>query len=547
MLWRRVPSPSWGRVRSDNFLSERRMEYPNVSSHIVVVPQTRPGTSSPRGYAALVLGVLLLMVGVSSASAAILQVPHSYATIQAGIVAASAGDTVLVAPGVYFENVTMKPGVHIQGEPGAILDGSQGAGEVVSAASGVERTAVLSGFVVRRGRQAGIFLNQATPTLRNNVIIDNAGPGINCAQASPYVLNNAIVANAGGGIVCQYPGTIPVIIYNAFWQNQPADVLGCTPGIGNRYEDPGFVNASQDNYRLRPGSPLINAGDPDPALHDSDRSRSDIGAYGGPPPRQEVQRASVASSIFEELFGAPDVLRNSLSASGLPGIIHVPTATTVPNGSLDVNYNTTIDPNVFPGVTQQKNFNFALGFLPRLTIGGRGTVATDTNLPNDPSRVLGNDLARDISANVQFLLLEDKSWWPRIAVGLEDIGGGAHFFRSGYVTLSKTLFGRLRGTAGFGTGPDVLKGPFAGVEVALNRFVTLLGEYDADNLNAGVRLFPLPEKWEAYGIPRPTVDVLWQKDQHVSWGISLRSVLGEAKFQAQREARADKRYSRRSP
>jgi Exopolysaccharide biosynthesis protein YbjH len=41
-------------------------------------------------------------------------------------------------------------------------------------------------------------------------------------------------------------------------------------------------------------------------------------------------------------------------------------------------------------------------------------------------------------------------------------------------------------------------------------------------------------------------DVLWQQDQHVSWGISLRSVLGEAKFQAQREARANKRYSRRN-
>jgi exopolysaccharide biosynthesis protein YbjH/parallel beta helix pectate lyase-like protein len=488
----------------------------------------------------------VLTIYVPYASAAILRVPHSYATIQAGIAAASAGDTVLIAPGVYFENVSMKPGVHIQGEPGAILDGSQGAGAVVSAASGVELTAVLSGFVVRRGQQAGIFLNQAAPTLRNNVIIENAGPGIDCAQASPSIVNNAIVANAGGGIVCQYPGTAPVITYNVFWQNQPADVLGCTPGIGNRYEDPGFVNASQGNYRLRPDSPLINAGDPDPALHDRDGSRSDIGAYGGPPPRQESPRASVASSIFEELFGTPEVLRNSLSASGLPGIIHVPTATTVPDGSLDVGYNTTRDPQAFPGVNQQKNFNFAFGFLPRLTIGGRGTVATDTNLPNDSSRVLGNDLARDISANAQFLLLEDKSWWPSIAVGLQDIGGGAAFLRSGYVTLSKTLFGRLRGTFGVGTGPDVLKGPFAGAELALNRFVTLLGEYDADAFNAGVRLFPLPEKWEAYGIPRPTVDVIWQEGGHVSWGISFRSVLGEAKYQAQREARAGKRYSRPS-
>src|SRR5262249_43251057 len=193
-------------------------------------------------YAGLVLGMLVLVVCVPYAPAAILRVPHSYSTIQAGIAAASADDTVLVAPGVYFESVTMKPGVHIQGEPGAILDRSQGGGAVVSASSGVERTAVLAGFVVRRGRHAGILLNQAAPTLRNNIIIEHAGPGIDCAQASPYVLNNAIVGNAGGGIVCQYPGTDPVITYNAFWHNQPADVLGCTPGIGNRYPEPGFVN-----------------------------------------------------------------------------------------------------------------------------------------------------------------------------------------------------------------------------------------------------------------------------------------------------------------
>ena len=110
-------------------------------------------------------------------------------------------------------------------------------------------------------------------------------------------------------------------------------------------------------------------------MRDPDGSRNDIGVYGGPRPSERLPRPPGTTSVFEELFGTPEILRTSLSVWGLPGLIHVPTATMVPPGSLDVAYNTARDPNVFPGVDQQKNFNFAFGFLPRVTIGGRGTVA----------------------------------------------------------------------------------------------------------------------------------------------------------------------------
>src|SRR4029450_2503521 len=112
---------------------------------------------------------------------------------------------------------------------------------IVRALGGVESTAVLSGFVIRRGQQAGMFLNQAHPTIRNSAITEQGGRGIVVAQASPRLINNIITHNAGGGIVCQYPGTAPVIAYNDLWENQPAAYIDCSPGEGNRSQHPGFV------------------------------------------------------------------------------------------------------------------------------------------------------------------------------------------------------------------------------------------------------------------------------------------------------------------
>ena len=77
-----------------------------------------------------------------------------FTAIQACIDTASAGDTCLVKAGIYYENITMKSGVTIQGagagdDPlvSSIIDGNEN-GSVVTAIE-VDSTARLDGFTIR--------------------------------------------------------------------------------------------------------------------------------------------------------------------------------------------------------------------------------------------------------------------------------------------------------------------------------------------------------------------------------------------------------------
>ena len=50
------------------------------------------------------------------------------------------------------------------------------------------------------------------------------------------------------------------------------------PGESNLYANPMFINANENNFSLREGSPCIDGGDPDFPL-DPDSTISDIGAF----------------------------------------------------------------------------------------------------------------------------------------------------------------------------------------------------------------------------------------------------------------------------
>jgi hypothetical protein len=190
----------------------------------------------------LIYAVSMLMMA-AVAAATIIHVPSQYPTIQAGINAASPGDTVLVAPGIYYENVHMAEGVNLigSGMDSTIIDGG-GLADVVSAVQ--INNAYIEAFTVRNSQQGGsspgnigIFFNPQSSTgvkiarycrvhhcghgidiwndfggvayIEHNIISDNIYDGFDPYLGTTYLTNNTIADNgrdgyhdwAGGGQV----------------------------------------------------------------------------------------------------------------------------------------------------------------------------------------------------------------------------------------------------------------------------------------------------------------------------------------------------------
>ncbi len=186
-------------------------------------------------------------------SGEIISIPDDYATIQLGIIMASDGDTILVAPGTYYENIDffgknimltsyylLDHEVHYIHE--TIIDGSNAANpqnaSTVTFCSSESAQAILQGFTITAGggtewvdpqypqftwySGGGIFMYTASPTIRHNLITMNtvsnvgnydgiSGGGLLCFMGNPKISNNIITSNQAGygaGIVVDYSGAI---------------------------------------------------------------------------------------------------------------------------------------------------------------------------------------------------------------------------------------------------------------------------------------------------------------------------------------------------
>ncbi|OVE78027.1 hypothetical protein BVX99_00850 [bacterium F16] len=166
------------------------------------------------------LQLMILVYALGNIYGATLKVPKKYPTIQAGIDAAGAGDTVTVAAGTYNEDIVLKSGVIVQGA-GADTTTIQGTGSgpVVTAVD-VDATATIDGFTITGGGNSfysgGITCDSSSPTISNTIISNNSGYGISCMfDSTAQIISNKIIDNDGGiGCILSSPTILNNVIKN---------------------------------------------------------------------------------------------------------------------------------------------------------------------------------------------------------------------------------------------------------------------------------------------------------------------------------------------
>ena len=221
----------------------------------------------------LIFPLFLMLTSVSFGN--IINVPNDYSTIQAAINASVDGDTILVEPGTYMENINYRDKnivitsrYYISRDPSyissTIINGSSpvsaDTASCVIISGGQDSSAILQGFTLTGGggtkwldihgagtyrEGGGILIELSSPTIQHNIIRDNlvtntvgvvstGGGGIRIGDGNLKILNNIIIGNTGkygAGVVLNYTGVL--IKNNVIANNFGSNAYGAGSGIWN--------------------------------------------------------------------------------------------------------------------------------------------------------------------------------------------------------------------------------------------------------------------------------------------------------------------------
>ncbi len=182
-------------------------------------------------------GVALLAAFVFSGGswAATVSVPGGYATIQGAVDHAQPGDTVMVGPGVYVENVVINRPlkvVSVKGPAETIVRAASAEAPAIKIAD-VEGASLI-GFTATGSNIAGIFLtNVRKSVLSNNLTVEN-NYGIELMRSS----GNTISGNTANHNV----------IYGIYLEKSTENNV--TENSANSNDDKGFFISYSDNNKI---------------------------------------------------------------------------------------------------------------------------------------------------------------------------------------------------------------------------------------------------------------------------------------------------------
>lgn len=151
-----------------------------------------------------------------------------------------------------------------------------------------------------RTSRAGLAVWEPTPDATaaiSNSLFLSGGSGIWWSAGGAHIVNSIFVQNAESLFLGECTASIArnTISYQngrtvagdacvQFLYSDILDTVSAPGGTGSVAVNPQFMSAT--NFRLKPQSTLINAGDPSAIYNDPDASRNDMGIYGGPNARE---------------------------------------------------------------------------------------------------------------------------------------------------------------------------------------------------------------------------------------------------------------------
>jgi hypothetical protein len=175
-----------------------------------------------------------------------------------------------------------------------------------------------------------------------------------------------------------------------------------------------------------------------------------------------------------------------LTTSGPTGALTVPGGSVLADGEIAFGLNSYREPS-FAHLYRGESYQFGIGFFDFVELSGR--------LTNYPATPVGGLGIRDLSANLKMSVPKFVRGQPDIAIGINDLSGGAVNFRSTYLTASED-FGPFRATLGAGKGARYLSGVFGGIEVPLGRTGALFVLERGGKANhAGLRYVSPSSRW----------------------------------------------------